>query len=89
MGATRLEATREVVQRASRMALTPLLNTMNVVGIVSIPGMMTGQILGGSDPATAARYQVGGGKGERSWAGRGGAAGMGREGNAGNGELGG
>ena len=27
-------------------------------GIVSIPGMMTGQILGGSDPATAARYQI-------------------------------
>lgn len=31
MGATRMEATREVVQRAARMALTPLLNTMNVV----------------------------------------------------------
>ena len=31
---------------------------MNVVGIVSIPGMMTGQILGGSDPAKAARYQI-------------------------------
>lgn len=31
MGATRLEATREAVQRACRMALTPLLNTMNVV----------------------------------------------------------
>ncbi|KAL4857919.1 ATP-binding cassette sub-family G member 2 [Chlorella vulgaris] len=58
MGATRMEATRDVVQRASRMALTPLLNTMNVVGIVSIPGMMTGQILGGSDPSKAARYQI-------------------------------
>jgi putative ABC transport system permease protein len=58
MGATRMEASREVVQRASRMALTPLLNTMNVVGIVSIPGMMTGQILGGSDPSVAARYQI-------------------------------
>lgn len=31
MGATRMEASREVVQRAARMALTPLLNTMNVV----------------------------------------------------------
>ena len=31
LGATRLEATREVVQRAARVALTPLLNTMNVV----------------------------------------------------------
>ncbi len=29
-----------------------------VQGIVSIPGMMTGQILGGSDPAVAARYQI-------------------------------
>lgn len=58
MGATRREASREVVQKAARMALTPLLNTMNVVGIVSIPGMMTGQILGGSNPATAARYQI-------------------------------
>lgn len=33
------------------MALTPILNQMNVVGIVSIPGMMTGQILSGSDPS--------------------------------------
>lgn len=31
MGGSRMEATREVVQRAARMALTPLLNTMNVV----------------------------------------------------------
>ena len=31
LGATRLEATREVVQHAARVALTPLLNTMNVV----------------------------------------------------------
>ncbi|KAL4418920.1 hypothetical protein ABPG77_003710 [Micractinium sp. CCAP 211/92] len=62
MGATRMEATREVVQRAARMALTPLLNTMNVVGIVSIPARLCrhddGQILGGSDPAIAARYQI-------------------------------
>jgi len=58
LGATRIEATREVVQRAARLALTPLLNSMNVVGIVSIPGMMTGQILGGSDPAVASRYQI-------------------------------
>jgi hypothetical protein len=31
---------------------------MNVVGIVSIPGMMSGQILGGSPIAVAARYQI-------------------------------
>ncbi|KAH7618709.1 hypothetical protein Ndes2526B_g05626 [Nannochloris sp. 'desiccata'] len=58
LGATRVEATRDVVVRATRLSLTPLLNSMNVVGIVSIPGMMTGQILGGSDPSVAARYQT-------------------------------
>lgn len=37
LGASRVEATREVVTRAARLALTPLLNSLNVVGIVSIP----------------------------------------------------
>lgn len=57
-GATRWEAAEDGVRRAVRMALTPTLNQMNVAGIVSIPGMMTGQILGGADPTTAARYQI-------------------------------
>ena len=51
LGATRWEATREIIQRSIRVAITPVLNQMNVVGIVSIPGMMTGQILGGTDPS--------------------------------------
>lgn len=58
LGAGRMEALLHVRQRAVRTALTPLLNSMSVVGIVSIPGMMTGQILGGSQPSTAARYQI-------------------------------
>lgn len=58
LGATRWEAARASIRQATRMALMPLLNQMNVIGVVSIPGMMTGQILGGSDPATAARYQI-------------------------------
>ena len=37
--------------------LTPTINGMMVIGLVSIPGMMTGQILGGSTPVTASRYQ--------------------------------
>ena len=53
MGATRWEASREMIQRCIRLAMTPVLNQMNVVGIVSIPGMMTGQILGGTDPSQA------------------------------------
>ena len=51
IGASRWEATQETLQRSVKVALTPILNQMNVVGIVSIPGMMTGQILSGSDPS--------------------------------------
>lgn len=45
LGATRMEAARAVLQRSLLVALTPVLNQLSVVGIVSIPGMMTGQIL--------------------------------------------
>lgn len=55
LGATRWEATSELLVRATKTAMTPLLNQMSVVGLVSIPGMMTGQILAGSDPSQAAR----------------------------------
>jgi putative ABC transport system permease protein len=41
-----------------RTATTPLLNIMSVAGMVTLPGMMTGQILAGADPAEAARYQI-------------------------------
>jgi hypothetical protein len=44
MGASRYEATADLVGRSIRLAMTPLLNTMSVVGLVSIPGMMTGQV---------------------------------------------
>ena len=57
-GATRWEAARPVAADAIRTGTVPILNTMSVVGIVSIPGMMTGQILGGTDPILAARYQL-------------------------------
>lgn len=58
LGATRLEAFSGVLRRAVRTAVTPLLNTMSVAGIVTLPGMMTGQILAGADPAEAAKYQI-------------------------------
>ncbi|KAL6751415.1 hypothetical protein V8C86DRAFT_3142181 [Haematococcus lacustris] len=57
-GASRSEACAGAVQRAVRTALMPLVNQMAVIGLVSIPGMMTGQILAGSNPAEAARYQM-------------------------------
>lgn len=57
-GATRREASRDVVRRAIRTGMIPILNAMVAAGLISIPGMMTGQILAGQDPAVAARYQI-------------------------------
>jgi putative ABC transport system permease protein len=43
---------------AIRTAIIPLVNSLLAVGLVSLPGMMTGQILSGVDPLIAARYQI-------------------------------
>lgn len=45
-------------QTAFRAALIPLTNSLLAVGIVSLPGMMTGQILSGVSPLVAASYQI-------------------------------
>ncbi len=58
MGATRWEAARPIAAEAARTGMIPILNAMSAVGLVTIPGMMTGQILGGTDPVEAALYQV-------------------------------
>ena len=41
-----------------RAALIPITNSLVSVGIVSLPGMMTGQILAGTDPLVATKYQI-------------------------------
>jgi len=43
---------------AYNAALIPIVNSLFAVGLVSIPGMMTGQILSGVSPLVAARYQI-------------------------------
>ena len=58
LGATRWEAARQPVQQAVRTGMIPLINSMMVVGIVSLPGMMTGQLLVGVSPLQAVRYQI-------------------------------
>ncbi|MEO0604333.1 MAG: ABC transporter permease, partial [Myxococcota bacterium] len=58
LGASRLEAARPVAAEALRTGMIPILNAMSAVGLITIPGMMTGQILGGAEPALAARYQL-------------------------------
>ena len=47
-GATIYEATAHLLREAVRVGAMPLINNMSVIGIISLPGMMTGQILGGS-----------------------------------------
>ncbi|MGE5370989.1 MAG: ABC transporter permease [Solirubrobacterales bacterium] len=56
-GATPWEAVVIHVKKAVSSGMTPTLNSLAVVGIVSLPGMMTGQILAGMDPQSAVRYQ--------------------------------
>lgn len=58
LGATRWEATHAEVQSAIRTGMIPTINSMMVMGIVSLPGMMTGQILAGASPLDAVRYQI-------------------------------
>ena len=48
----------EAKKIAFRTSLIPLTNSLFAVGLVSLPGMMTGQILSGIDPLIAARYQI-------------------------------
>ena len=58
LGATRWEAAAEPMREAVRTGMIPIVNSMMVVGLVSLPGMMTGQIISGMDPAQAVRYQI-------------------------------
>ena len=41
-----------------RSGMIPIINSMAAAGLVSLPGMMTGQILGGSSPMDAVKYQI-------------------------------
>ncbi|MCK4547542.1 MAG: iron export ABC transporter permease subunit FetB [Candidatus Eisenbacteria sp.] len=58
LGATAKESCRPFSKAAVRAGMMPHINTMMVVGIVQLPGMMTGQILSGVAPAEAVRYQI-------------------------------
>jgi putative ABC transport system permease protein len=58
LGATRWEATHREVQTAVKTGMIPTINSMMVMGLVSLPGMMTGQILAGASPIDAVRYQI-------------------------------
>ncbi len=58
LGATRHEALLSVTRSALTNALMPIINSMAATGLVALPGMMTGQILAGAEPAEAVKYQL-------------------------------
>ena len=57
-GATHLEAITPFIRQALEKSFSPCIANMAVMGIVSLPGTMTGQILGGSAPGIAIKYQI-------------------------------
>jgi putative ABC transport system permease protein len=58
LGATRQQATRQYRRDAIRAGVMPTINTMLVAGVVTLPGVFTGQILAGASPLMAAGYQI-------------------------------
>lgn len=58
LGAGPGRATEDAVRRATRASMIPMVNSLMVVGIVALPGMMTGQIIAGASPLSAVRYQI-------------------------------
>jgi putative ABC transport system permease protein len=58
LGASWGDAIGEIRRDSIRSGLIPIINAMSVAGVVSLPGMMTGQILSGSPPMEAVKYQI-------------------------------
>ncbi|MDH5611978.1 MAG: iron export ABC transporter permease subunit FetB [Gammaproteobacteria bacterium] len=58
LGQTAIEAIREIRHESMRAGMIPIINAMAAAGIVSLPGMMTGQILSGTEPVEAVKYQI-------------------------------
>ncbi|WDP87896.1 MAG: ABC transporter permease [Desulfobacter sp.] len=58
MYGSQFQAIKPWVRQSIVSALTPTIASMATIGLVSLPGMMTGQILGGSLPIVAIKYQI-------------------------------
>lgn len=48
----------DITRDSVRIGMIPMINAMAAAGVVSLPGMMTGQILSGTDPVDAVKYQI-------------------------------
>lgn len=58
LGADYREASKDILHEAVMAGMIPSINALMSVGLVFLPGMMTGQILSGTDPLIAIRYQI-------------------------------
>ncbi len=58
LGASYASATRPLLRGAIRRGTLPIINQMSAAGLITLPGIMTGQILAGLDPVAAVRYQI-------------------------------
>lgn len=58
LGATPAAATHRIINSTFDAAIMPTINSMVGMGIIFLPGMMTGQILSGTSPTTAVMYQI-------------------------------
>ena len=58
LGATIREALAPHVRNAIRRGMIPVINQMSAAGIITLPGIMTGQMLAGVDPMEAVKYQI-------------------------------
>ncbi len=58
LGETWSNAISDIRRDSIRVGMIPIINAMSVAGLVSLPGMMTGQILSGTPPVEAVKYQI-------------------------------
>ncbi|MFP4497481.1 MAG: ABC transporter permease [Vulcanimicrobiota bacterium] len=58
LGATSREAADRYIKEAIRSSMIPTINALMITGLVSLPGMMTGQIIAGANPLDSVRYQI-------------------------------
>ncbi|QQE77203.1 iron export ABC transporter permease subunit FetB [Alicyclobacillus sp. SO9] len=58
LGAAPHQAAQHVVKHSIKASMIPTIDTMKTIGLVQLPGIMTGLILGGADPIQAVRYQL-------------------------------
>lgn len=58
LGASIKEASSEIIRESIKISIMPTIDSAKTLGIVSLPGMMTGLILAGSSPVVAVKFQI-------------------------------